>query len=156
MNPEAKELKIKGSPVPKELRPQHLQKLAELKGLIEGGSQQGALALINECIEYINIPDDQGLTALHTAAQIGNTKIVEAVLQTKRCDINAKSIEHGTPLYSALAHRHEQVAITLLAEPEIEIDRLTQLQLLNRRGSALQTLFKSPNANVNMKDRTGA
>ena len=63
----------------------------------------------------VALTDDDGDTALHGAAEVGNVEMVKMLL-AKGADVNAKNKVGGTPLMWAAVYGNEEVATELLKQ----------------------------------------
>lgn len=70
----------------------------------------------------VNAKDEEGMTALIYASQIGEATIVKLLLTAPGINVNAKDGWGWTALYSASAYGHVSVVKALLAAPGIELE----------------------------------
>lgn len=71
--------------------------------------------------EILNARNDEGESALHTAASEGATPIVRVLLAQKHIDPNTSDHWGWTPLLDAARHGAQDVVLQLLAHPDIDI-----------------------------------
>ncbi|CAL8109849.1 unnamed protein product [Orchesella dallaii] len=86
--------------------------------MIAQGSQEDCevVALWSKtCLNYSQVRDDFGRTALHAAATNGLLKATEWLIKIQQCNINAKDYISGyTPLHRSIYFGHLQVARSLI------------------------------------------
>lgn len=110
----------------------------------------------------INLPDEEGWTALMAAASEGHTEVVRALASRQGVDINARNHDRETALMRAVISGHNEVAIELLACSEIDVNACTQfgktvLIIACSTGDALMValLLDAPGIDVNVSDVEG-
>jgi ankyrin repeat protein len=63
---------------------------------------------------YLSDGDSEGLTALHYCCKLGDKELVNLLLQSKGCDMNARDIKNRTPLMLALENKQDEIALLLI------------------------------------------
>jgi len=66
--------------------------------------------------------DQHGNTALHKAAKVGSIPLVEQLLQSKKCDVNAPNARGNTPVMIAATARHYELVELLINEYNASIN----------------------------------
>ena len=104
--------------------------------------------------------DSEGDTALIRAATAGNLEIVNALLKG-RADVNTKNKNGFGALSRALSHNHEEVAQTLIAQPEVDLNvtgangaSVLIVYVLRDREDVAKKLLER-GVNVNLQDVDG-
>ncbi|KAL2832103.1 hypothetical protein BDW59DRAFT_181441 [Aspergillus cavernicola] len=83
--------------------------------------------LLNFC--KVNVPDGEGYTALHHAANGGHTEICQLLLSAKGVKVDVLSGSRCTPLWLAASNGHEKVVSLLIEKgPNIEAKGCFSLQ----------------------------
>jgi len=107
-----------------------------------------------------DIPDQDGLTPLHWAAEKGNLHIVSRLLRAAP-NINARDWCGKTPLYSAVYNEHSDVVTALLtAGADVRIANkqgVTPLHIasFSNRTDIAELLCASPNIDINAPNEDG-
>ncbi|KAF7590721.1 hypothetical protein BBP40_002512 [Aspergillus hancockii] len=109
----------------------------------------------------INVPDGEGYTALHHAANRGHIEICRLLLSAKRVKVDAPSKSRCTPLWLAASNGHEEV-VWLLMEKQSNIEakgassNQTPLSQATRNGHyAVVQLLIEKGADLESKDADG-
>jgi antitoxin component YwqK of YwqJK toxin-antitoxin module/ankyrin repeat protein len=74
-----------------------------------------------EDLEYINMVDEEGMTALHYASKLGNDKIIKLLLEIKELDVNKQDDGGWTALHYASSFKCEKCIELLLSHKDINI-----------------------------------
>jgi len=133
------------------------------KSFLAAAEASDVLAVKAFVVAGINLntkDDSEGDTALISAATTGNLEMVKALLNGG-ADVNAKNKNGYGPLSRALAHNHEEVAQTLLAQPAIDLnvrganDASVLMVYVFRDREDVVTSLLQRGANVNLQDADG-
>ena len=82
----------------------------------------------------VDLPDNQGRTALHSLIQHTNTARFSHFLGVANCDINAQDSKGNTPLHLATVSRNIEMMKCLLDDPR------TRLDIIDKQGRTALTL----------------
>lgn len=128
--------------------------LAAIKG------EKGVIASLIETNCDVNIPDKHGDTILHQCARNGKLEIVEILVDTGRCDLDAKNSTGETPLIAATKSGFADV-VECLVHGGADANFLTEdgdapIQLAVRKGDVeLVTRLIRLGADVNVPNSRG-
>lgn len=107
----------------------------------------------------VSLKDNNGVGPIHKAAQLGVISIVKILLE-KGVSANSLTSYRWTPLHYAIRYGHDDVAVELLKQPEIDINikdtKLnTPLHIAAGQGSRLvvDQLLRREGVKVNVKNR---
>jgi ankyrin repeat protein len=97
--------------------------MAELSGAAQSGNLSRVLALLDARPDLLNMPDEEGWTALHLASYFGHEEVVRALL-ARGAEVHFSSLNtmRNQPLHAAVAGRHAGIARQLLdagADPNV-------------------------------------
>lgn len=85
-------------------------------------SIEAAHRLIFSLSNCIGEKDNTGRTALHWAASLGSSGVLELLLQSRRFDVNALEQRSKTPLHLAATNGDIKSVEVLLCEPDIDVN----------------------------------
>jgi ankyrin repeat protein len=109
-------------------------------GAIEDGSMGAHLANARRLLRAgasVNLPDEDGVTPLMLAAQVGDEGLVEMLLE-RGADVNLADREGATPIFDAVGCNRAGVVSKLLAAGArtdlVDCDGETPLMIAQRRG----------------------
>jgi len=112
-------------------------------GAIEDGSMGAHLANARRLLRAgasVNLPDEDGVTPLMLAAQVGDEGLVEMLLE-RGADVNLADREGATPMFDAVGCNRAGVVSKLLAAGArtdlVDCDGETPLMIAQRRGYRL-------------------
>jgi uncharacterized protein len=132
-------------------------------GIIEAAIR-GDVEVLAELLqtEDVNTADEDGWTALHVAARIGNFDVVRILLGTPQIDVNAKNKWKSTPLMIAAGSGNLPVVELLLRHTGTQVDiqaeyygRTATIEGAAKGHLAVVKTLVSHGANVNATDKTG-
>ncbi len=119
-----------GQPASRKPTPEAAKQILKLRGYEFNEKSFLSAAAANDVIAVngfltagmdANVKDEDGVTALITAASHGNPEIVNALIKGG-ADVNAKDNFGYTAILRAIQNEHDEIADALLAQPKLDVN----------------------------------